>query len=78
MTAMNTQFPAEPMAAFYAAVAAVENGQVGEVELMFTVETDSTSMGPGQAVSMSIEIRKYPNPPSSHPAIIVEVEQKDE
>ncbi len=58
---MNTpQFPAEPMAAFFAAVTAVETGQVGEVELTFTYETETTSMGPGYAICMAIEIRKNP------------------
>ncbi len=59
---MNAQFPAEPMAAFFAAVTAVENGQVGEIERMFTYETESTSMEPGYAVSMAIEIRKSSTP----------------
>lgn len=76
MTAMNTQFPAEPMAAFYAAVAAVENGQVGEVELMFTFETETTSMQQGHAVSMSIEIRKHPKP--EFLPMMMEVKKTDE
>ncbi len=63
---MNAQFPAEPMAAFFAAVTAVETGQVGEVELMFTYETEATSMERGYAVSMAIEIRKTPQPPYPH------------
>ncbi len=35
-------FPVDPMAAFYAAVTAVENGEVGEIELeyRFTTPTD--------------------------------------
>lgn len=32
---MNQNFPTDPMAAFYAAVTAVENGQVGEVEIEY-------------------------------------------
>lgn len=31
----NKDYPVDPMAAFYAAVTAVENGAVGEVELEF-------------------------------------------
>jgi hypothetical protein len=34
----NDQYPVDPMAAFYAAVTAVENGKVGEVELEFRNE----------------------------------------
>ncbi len=72
---MNAQFPAEPMAAFFAAVTAVETGQVGEVELMFTYETESTSMERGHSVSMAIEIRKNPRP---HIMMMREEEKKDE
>lgn len=37
--ANQTQYPVDPMTAFYAAVTAVENGTVGEVELEFRHET---------------------------------------
>ena len=78
MTAMNTQFPAEPMAAFYAAVAAVENGQVGEIELTFSYESDEDSVqsGRGYAVTMAIEIRKHPKPELL--SAIMGVEKTDE
>ena len=35
----NTGYPVDPMAAFYAAVTAVENGQVAEVELEYRSTT---------------------------------------
>jgi len=74
---MNAQFPAEPMAAFFAAVTAVETGQVGEVELMFTYETESTSMERGHSVSMAIEIRKHPQP-VFHPLLMRQEGAPDE
>jgi len=75
---MNAPFPAEPMAAFFAAVTAVETGQVGEVELMFTYETESTSTERGYLVSMAIEVRKTPRPRVFTPMMMQQEEKKDE
>ena len=36
----DSDYSVDPMAAFYAAVTAVENGQIGEVELEFRKETE--------------------------------------
>jgi hypothetical protein len=44
----------DPMASLFAAVTAVENGQVGEIELMFTNESDATNV----AMSVSIIVRR--------------------
>ncbi len=46
-------YPVDPMAAFYAAVTAVENGSVGEVELEFRHELTDES-----ATITSIWVRK--------------------
>lgn len=40
----NQAYPVDPMAAFYAAVTAVENGSVGEVELEFRTDTEDVEM----------------------------------
>ncbi len=42
----NASYPVDPMTAFYAAVTAVENGKVGEVEIeyRYTMENGSASI----------------------------------
>lgn len=52
----------DPMTAFFAAVTAVENGSVGEIELMFTNESDETHV----AMSVSITVRKEIQPNVMH------------
>ncbi len=63
-----TVYPADPMAAFYAAVTAVEGGQVSEVELEFRKETENYE------VIMTLAVRREPR------GIIVlpEVQKKQE
>lgn len=48
------KFIVDPMTALYAAVTAVENGSVAEIELMFTNESDETHV----AMSLCITVRK--------------------
>ncbi len=40
----NSTYPVDPMAAFFAAVTAVENGSIGEIELEFNFMTSNTDM----------------------------------
>lgn len=54
--ANETVFPVDPMAAFFAAVTAVENGSVGEIELEFEFGS------PSNTVTMSIAVRKEARP----------------
>lgn len=45
-------YPVDPMTAFFAAVTAIENGSVGEIDLDFNLSTHDTE------VTMSISIRR--------------------
>jgi len=56
MTDQST-YPVDPMAAFYAAVTAVENGSVGEVELEFRHE-----FGNDDSIITSMAIRREARP----------------
>lgn len=49
-----SEYPVDPMAAFYAAVTAVENGSVGEVELEFRKETHTENETLETVITMSI------------------------
>ncbi len=50
-------YPIDPMAAFYAAVTAVENGSVGEIELEFRHETSID-----EEMITTISVRRDPRP----------------
>ncbi len=50
-------YPVDPMAAFYAAVTAVENGSVGEIELEFRHETSID-----EEMITTISVRRDPRP----------------
>ncbi len=51
-------YPVEPMAAFYAAVTALENGSVGEVELNFNTMTSDTDITMTMVIRR--EVRSFP------------------
>ncbi len=51
-------YPVDPMAAFFAAVTAVENGSVGEVELEFRFSTPDNEVV--MTISVRREIRTWP------------------
>lgn len=51
-----SDYPVEPMTAFFAAVKAVENGSIGEIELEFLKET------PDFETVVSISVRRQPRP----------------
>ncbi len=50
-------YPIDPMAAFYAAVTAIENGSVGEIELEFRHATTSE-----EEMITTISVRHDPRP----------------
>ncbi len=54
-----TAFPVDPMAAFFAAVTAVENGSVGEIELEFRFMTGEHEVV--MMMSVRKEVRSYPS-----------------
>ncbi len=51
-------YPVDPMAAFFAAVTAVENGAVGEIELEFRFSTPDNEVT--MTMSVRREIKHYP------------------
>ncbi len=50
---MGERYLVDPMAAFYAAVTAVENGEIGEVEIEFRAISESE-----EELVMSISVRR--------------------
>ncbi len=65
-------YPVDPMAAFFAAVTAVENGQVGEVELEFRREVEDNE------TVMTMAIRRASRPFPSYTTIRGQLDGNDE
>ncbi len=59
MTIGQQAYPVDPMTAFFAAVTAVENGSVGEIELEFRFVTPDNEVIMG--ISVRREIKSYPS-----------------
>ncbi len=56
----SSEYPIDPMTAFFAAVTAVENGSAGEIELEFRKETHNEYETFETVITMSI--RREPRP----------------